>query len=412
MTTVIKPKRSVVPESIPTAGQLEVGEIAINIPDGKFYTKDGSGVVKQVGGAGVGYTGSQGIQGVQGYTGSQGTSGSRTYTVTNSGASAYTIDGASNPTLNLLRGFTYTFNVNASGHPFWIKTSQVTGTGSAYSNGVTNNGTASGTITFAVPYDAPSTLYYICQFHGVMVGTISITDVGPTGYTGSKGDTGSQGIQGVTGFTGSQGIQGAQGYTGSAGSGVTDSLVNGIYTVQLDSNGILNLPQTAYIYDDTTTFATTSANQTLDSFSAAVYRAAKYVIQAISDSDIHATELLVMHNDSTVFKSQTNTIYSSSSLISLDASIVSGNVVVTVTPANADTVVDFVRTSLLSRVLGGFNFEGDLQSLTGAGVDLETLSGSVDLNEEGEFNFEGDLQFLTGNIDLESSTGTEDLLAA
>lgn len=53
MTTVIKPKRSVVPASIPTAGQLEVGEIAINIPDGKFYTKDSSNVVKEIGGAGA-----------------------------------------------------------------------------------------------------------------------------------------------------------------------------------------------------------------------------------------------------------------------------------------------------------------------------------------------------------------------
>jgi len=53
MTTVIKPKRSVVPSSIPTAGQLEVGEIAINIPDGKFYTKTSAGIVKEVGGAGA-----------------------------------------------------------------------------------------------------------------------------------------------------------------------------------------------------------------------------------------------------------------------------------------------------------------------------------------------------------------------
>ena len=53
MTTVIKPKRSIVPASIPTAGQLEVGEIAINIPDGKFYTKDSSNVIKEIGGAGA-----------------------------------------------------------------------------------------------------------------------------------------------------------------------------------------------------------------------------------------------------------------------------------------------------------------------------------------------------------------------
>ena len=165
---------------------------------------------------------------------------------------------------------------------------------------------------------------------------------------------------------------------GSASAGI-DSLINGSFTVQLDSNGVLNLPQTAFIFDDSVTFATTAANQTLDSFSSTVYRAAKYVIQATSDDKIHATELLIMHNDDNVFTSQTNTIFSVSSLITLDASIIGGNVVVTVTPANADTVVDFVRTSLLSRELG-FGFNGDLQVLSGSIVDLSLLSGSVDLS--------------------------------
>jgi len=51
--TVIKPRRSTVPASIPAAGNIEIGELVLNIPDGKFYTKDGSGVVKEVGGAGA-----------------------------------------------------------------------------------------------------------------------------------------------------------------------------------------------------------------------------------------------------------------------------------------------------------------------------------------------------------------------
>ena len=51
--TVIKPRRSLVPASVPTAGNIELGELVLNIPDGKFYTKDGSGVVKEVGGAGA-----------------------------------------------------------------------------------------------------------------------------------------------------------------------------------------------------------------------------------------------------------------------------------------------------------------------------------------------------------------------
>jgi hypothetical protein len=145
-----------------------------------------SGPAGSPGGA-TGATGATGLNGVDGATGATGLSGSRTYNVTNSGASAYTIDGSNNPALYLLRGFTYVFSVNASGHPFWIKTTPVTGTGNAYSNGVTNNGTAVGTITFAVPYDAPSTLYYICQFHSAMQGVINISDVGPTGATGATG---------------------------------------------------------------------------------------------------------------------------------------------------------------------------------------------------------------------------------
>ena len=53
MTTVFKPKRSEVAASVPTTGQLEVGEIALNITDGKFYTKTSGNVVKEVGGAGA-----------------------------------------------------------------------------------------------------------------------------------------------------------------------------------------------------------------------------------------------------------------------------------------------------------------------------------------------------------------------
>ena len=86
-------------------------------------------------------------------------------------------DSNPNPTLTLMEGETYTFNINALGHPFWIKTVRSTGTENAYSSGVTNNGIANGTITFTVPYDAPSTLYYNCEVHSSMGGIINIIDV-------------------------------------------------------------------------------------------------------------------------------------------------------------------------------------------------------------------------------------------
>ena len=53
MSTVIKPKRSETPSQIPGAAALQVHELAMNVTDGKLYTKTSGGVVKEVGGAGA-----------------------------------------------------------------------------------------------------------------------------------------------------------------------------------------------------------------------------------------------------------------------------------------------------------------------------------------------------------------------
>ncbi|UCE92725.1 MAG: hypothetical protein JSV73_07790 [Flavobacteriaceae bacterium] len=104
-----------------------------------------------------------------------------TYAVGNTGATAYIFTGGdlnneSNPDFTFKRGQTYVFNVNAPGHPFLIKTTETLGTGDSYNDGVTNNGAATDTITFTVPMDAPDTLFYICEFHSEMAGTINIVD--------------------------------------------------------------------------------------------------------------------------------------------------------------------------------------------------------------------------------------------
>ena len=53
MPTVIKPKRTETALAVPAASSLEAGELAMNVADGKFYTKTTGGVVKEVGGAGA-----------------------------------------------------------------------------------------------------------------------------------------------------------------------------------------------------------------------------------------------------------------------------------------------------------------------------------------------------------------------
>lgn len=162
----------------------------------------------------------------------------------------------------------------------------------------------------------------------------------------------------------------------ASSAGTVSELNNNSFTFSLDTNGVLSLPTTGYVYDDTVTLTTTTSNQTLDSFNITSYRGAKYVIQATSGADVHATELLLVHDDSTVYTTVINTLYSSSSLISLSTVITSGVLYVRVTPTYADTIIDFIRTSLTSREIG---LQGDLMILSGS-VDLQTFSGSQDLN--------------------------------
>ena len=95
----------------------------------------------------------------------------------NSGTTAYVIGGSNNPALRLERGVTYVFQVNTSGHPFFIKTvAGSTGTGNQFTNGVTGNGVQVGTLTFAVPTNAPNSLFYHCSIHSAMGGSLIITN--------------------------------------------------------------------------------------------------------------------------------------------------------------------------------------------------------------------------------------------
>ena len=113
------------------------------------------------------------------------TASTYTFTVGNSGASHYTFTGtdsttshsnANDPTINCSSGDTLVFNVNASGHPFYIKTSATTGTGNQVTQGtITGQGRSVGTVTWDTTGVTPGTYYYICQFHSGMVGQIVIS---------------------------------------------------------------------------------------------------------------------------------------------------------------------------------------------------------------------------------------------
>ena len=105
------------------------------------------------------------------------------------------------PAIYLTRGEQYRFTNKSGGHPFRIQTTANGSAGTQYSNGVTNNDAGNNeTLTFNVPMNAPTTLYYQCTSHGNMGGAIYISDptqyetVGRGIFSGSAQVTGVQGV--------------------------------------------------------------------------------------------------------------------------------------------------------------------------------------------------------------------------
>ena len=100
-----------------------------------------------------------------------------TFTVTVS-TSKYYLEGILTKSLTLKKGYTYYFDATDSttnNHPLFIGTTSTGGSYTyEYTSGVTNSRTTTETLTFIVPSDSPSTLYYNCGNHAVMGGKITI----------------------------------------------------------------------------------------------------------------------------------------------------------------------------------------------------------------------------------------------
>ncbi len=105
--------------------------------------------------------------------------------VTNNGSTEYIINGddrstthvdSANATINVKKGDTITFTLNAATHPFWISITQSTGQPSSglQPSGVTNNGDDVGTITWNTTGNLTGTYYYNCEHHGGMTGQIFV----------------------------------------------------------------------------------------------------------------------------------------------------------------------------------------------------------------------------------------------
>jgi len=148
--------------------------------------------------------------------------------------------------------------------------------------------------------------------------------------------------------------------TGSSGSGSNAFIVQAnLTTAAITSNNTstqFQLPVTftnsvtlgfnTFVNLGLTTSATT-ANQVIASFAAAAFRSVKAFIQITSGSAYQATEITLIHDGTTVYKSEYGQVFSGAVLATFDADINSGNIRILTTPTNAVTVYKGLATVVL-----------------------------------------------------------------
>ena len=91
---------------------------------------------------------------------------------------------------------------------------------------------------------------------------------------------------------------------------------------------------------------TSNAAFVADSFSKTTYRTAKYLVSITSNSQYHATEVLVIHDGTTAYSTEYATIFSNNSLGVISANLNNANVELIVTPTYSAGTVQAKRITL------------------------------------------------------------------
>ncbi len=128
--------------------------------------------------------------------------------------------------------------------------------------------------------------------------------------------------------------------TGSGGTTTGSLVVSGgagiAGTLNAVSVGVRDLTA---LFSANLTTSSTASSQILHSLSATEFKTAKYVVQCISGSDLHAQELLLIHNGTNVYMTEYSQVLGPSNvpLTTFDARISAGNFELLVSPVNAST---------------------------------------------------------------------------
>lgn len=173
---------------------------------------------------------------------------------------------------------------------------------------------------------------------------ISSTDLGGDGSLSYDNSTG------VITYTGPSASEVRAHFTGGTGVTITNGSIaigQSVATTDAVTFNSVSIDSRASLDTATLTTSATTADQVLDSFAAATYRTAKYVVSIASGSDYQAVEILVVHDGTTASQTVYADIVTNTTLATFSADISGGAVRLLTTPTNAVTVYKVTRTAIV-----------------------------------------------------------------
>ena len=315
--STIKLKRSAVAGKIPTTSNLELGEIALNTYDGRLYIKkDVSGTESIVSFLGFPITESN----VYLDTGT-GDGTTATFTMSYVPVAEQNIFVYLNGVLQHTSEYSYSSNI--------LTFSTAPANGDDIEVRILAQEVASVTLrdykSFVYTFTTSTDTFTGADDNGAILA-----------YDANKVEVFANGIRLVDGSD----------FTATNGTSVVlaDALASGHVE-------IVSLARAAFVdYEalspSSVAFTTTTADQVADSFPFATYRTAKYLVQMSTASAYHSSEVLLIHDGTTVYMTEFATIFSGLSLGTINADITGPNVRLLVTPANANTTVKTQRLTV------------------------------------------------------------------
>lgn len=173
---------------------------------------------------------------------------------------------------------------------------------------------------------------------------ISVSDAGGDGSLSYDNSTG------VITYTGPSASEVRAHFSAGTGVTITSGTIaigQSVSTTDSVTFGSVNLDSRAVLDTLTLTTSATTADQVLDSLSAATYRTAKYIISITSGTDYQTVEMLVVHNGTTASQTTYADVMTNTNLATFTVDISGGAVRLLTTPANAVTVYNVTRTAIV-----------------------------------------------------------------